>query len=182
MVFRLTVLEVSHNCRPNGFVLAAIAPEAATGDCQGVLALLAPGQGSQASGMLTPWLDLAGATPRMRWLSAVAGFDLIHAGTAATSAEIRDTAVAQPLIVALGLLAATELEPHDIGMTAGHSVGELTAAAVAWPGCSVRRPRWRWRGCVGARWPGPARSPRPVCPRYWAGTRTRLSPGWPNSG
>jgi [acyl-carrier-protein] S-malonyltransferase len=96
-----------------------------------VLALLAPGQGSQTPGMLTPWLDLPGAESRMRWLSAVAGLDLVRLGTTADAEEIRDTAVTQPLVVALGLLAAAELELHDVTVTAGHSVGELTAAALA---------------------------------------------------
>jgi [acyl-carrier-protein] S-malonyltransferase len=96
-----------------------------------VLALLAPGQGSQTPGMLTPWLDLPSAEARIRWLSAVSGLDLLRLGTTADADEIRDTAVTQPLIVALGLVAAAELQPHDVTVTAGHSVGELTAAAVA---------------------------------------------------
>jgi [acyl-carrier-protein] S-malonyltransferase len=101
-----------------------------------VLALLAPGQGSQTPGMLTPWLDLPGAEARVRWLSAVSGLDLLRLGTTADADEIRDTGVQQPLIVALGLVAAAELQPHDgpnpDGMvTAGHSIGEVTAAAVA---------------------------------------------------
>ena len=107
-----------------------------------MLALLAPGQGSQKPGMLTPWLDLPGAAARARWLSAVSGLDLIRLGTTADADEIRDTAVTQPLIVLLGLLVAAELSspgdnPHGSVITrpgvvtAGHSAGELTAAAVA---------------------------------------------------
>jgi [acyl-carrier-protein] S-malonyltransferase len=67
----------------------------------------------------------------------VAGLDLVHYGTEADAETIRDTAVAQPLLVASGLLAAIELFPHPadtfdrIGAVAGHSVGELTAAAGA---------------------------------------------------
>jgi [acyl-carrier-protein] S-malonyltransferase len=98
---------------------------------KGVLALLAPGQGAQTPGMLTPWLDLPGATARLRWFSALTGLDLLRLGTEADAAEIRDTAVTQPLTVALGLLAAAELPTAEVGATAGHSVGELTAAAVA---------------------------------------------------
>ncbi len=96
-----------------------------------MLALLAPGQGAQTPGMLEPWLQLPAATARVRWLSALTGLDLLHLGTVADAEEIRDTAVAQPLIVTAGLLAAAELPPGAIGVTAGHSVGELTAAAVA---------------------------------------------------
>jgi [acyl-carrier-protein] S-malonyltransferase len=73
----------------------------------------------------------------MTWLSAVAGLDLVHYGTEADADTIRDTAVAQPLLVASGLLVALELFPHpadafdQIGAVAGHSVGELAAAAGA---------------------------------------------------
>lgn len=81
--------------------------------------------------MLTPWLDLPGATARLRWFSALTGLDLLRLGTEADAAEIRDTAVTQPLVVALGLLAAAELPVAEVGATAGHSIGELTAAAVA---------------------------------------------------
>jgi [acyl-carrier-protein] S-malonyltransferase len=74
---------------------------------------------------------------RLAWLSAVADMDLVHYGTEADEETIRDTAVAQPLLVASGLLAALELFPHpadafgQIGAVAGHSVGELAAAAGA---------------------------------------------------
>lgn len=95
------------------------------------MALLAPGQGAQTPGMLAPWLDLPFATARLRWYSALTGLDLVRLGTRADAEEIRDTAVTQPLIVALGLLAAAELPVAEVGVAAGHSVGELTAAAVA---------------------------------------------------
>jgi [acyl-carrier-protein] S-malonyltransferase len=101
------------------------------GTVEGVLAILAPGQGAQTPGMLTPWLDLPRAAARMQWFSALAGVDLVRLGTTAPAEEIRDTAVTQPLIVALGLLAAAELPLADVAVTAGHSVGELTASAVA---------------------------------------------------
>src|SRR5436309_15320729 len=81
--------------------------------------------------MLAPWLDLPGAGSRARWLSAVTGLDLLRLGCSADAEKIRDTAVTQPLIVALGLIAAAELELADVAVTAGHSVGELTAAALA---------------------------------------------------
>jgi [acyl-carrier-protein] S-malonyltransferase len=102
-----------------------------------VLVIVAPGQGAQTPGFLVPWLENRTFTERLQWLSAVAGLDLAHYGTDADADTIRDTAVAQPLLVASGLLAALELFPHPadafgrIGAVAGHSVGELTAAAGA---------------------------------------------------
>ncbi len=81
--------------------------------------------------MLTPWLELGGLPPLLRWLSAVAGLDLIGLGTSAGADEIRDTAVTQPLMVATGLAAAAQFSIDDVTVVAGHSVGELTAAALA---------------------------------------------------
>jgi [acyl-carrier-protein] S-malonyltransferase len=100
-----------------------------------VLAIVAPGQGAQAPGFLAPWLELPHFEDRLRWLSACAGLDLVHYGTAADAEVIRDTAVAQPLLVASGLVSALEIFPHPsdafhaVAATAGHSVGEITAAA-----------------------------------------------------
>jgi [acyl-carrier-protein] S-malonyltransferase len=96
-----------------------------------VLAILAPGQGSQTPGMLSPWLDLPGATDLIAEFSAVSGLDLLRLGTTADANEIKDTAVTQPLIVALGLLVAAQLDIADGVVVAGHSVGEITAAAIA---------------------------------------------------
>ena len=96
-----------------------------------MLAVLAPGQGAQKPGFLDPWLDLPGAEARLRWWSALAGVDLVHLGTAADADEIRDTAKTQPLLVAAALLAAEHLPLDDVGVVAGHSVGELGAAALA---------------------------------------------------
>ncbi len=93
--------------------------------------MLAPGQGSQKPGFLTPWLDLPGAAARLRWQSALAGLDLVRLGTEADADEVRDTAKTQPLLVAAGLLAASQLPMHDVPAVAGHSVGELAAAAMA---------------------------------------------------
>jgi malonyl CoA-acyl carrier protein transacylase len=96
-----------------------------------VLAVLSPGQGSQKPGFLTPWLDLTGTEARLRWWSALAGVDLVHLGTVADADEIKDTARTQPLLVAAALLAAEQLPMYDVALTAGHSVGELAAAALA---------------------------------------------------
>ncbi|MEO3748713.1 acyltransferase domain-containing protein [Plantactinospora sp. B5E13] len=96
-----------------------------------MLAVLSPGQGSQKPGFLTPWLDLPGAEARLRWFSALAGVDLVRLGTEGDADEIRDTARTQPLLVAAALLAAEQLPAYDVTVTAGHSVGELAAAALA---------------------------------------------------
>lgn len=98
-----------------------------------MLAIVAPGQGAQTPGFLSPWLTESSFADRLAWLSAVAGLDLTHFGTEADAETIRDTAVAQPLLVSAGLLAGEVLlsgQPADsvIGVYAGHSVGELTAA------------------------------------------------------
>jgi [acyl-carrier-protein] S-malonyltransferase len=109
-----------------------------------VLAILAPGQGAQTPGQLRPWLELPGLAARLRWLSAAAGIDLVDVGCDAPAETIRDTAIAQPLIVATGLLAAEQLglpvpatgaDPAGAAapgaaVVAGHSVGEITAAAL----------------------------------------------------
>ncbi|WP_109778758.1 ACP S-malonyltransferase [Streptomyces sp. CG 926] len=97
-----------------------------------VLVLVAPGQGAQTPGFLTPWLELPGAADRVAAWSDAIGLDLAHYGTAADADAIRDTAVAQPLLVAAGLLSASALgSPAVFGAVAGHSVGEITAAAYA---------------------------------------------------
>jgi [acyl-carrier-protein] S-malonyltransferase len=96
-----------------------------------VLAVLAPGQGSQKPGFLTDWLTIQGAEARLRWWSMAAGVDLIHLGTTADADEIRDTAKTQPLLVAAALIAADQLPLADVGVVAGHSVGEISAAALA---------------------------------------------------
>ena len=96
-----------------------------------MLAVLAPGQGSQKPGFLNPWLALPGAEARLRWWSVLAGVDLVHLGTEADAEEIKDTAKTQPLLVAAALLTAEQLPMYDVAVTAGHSVGELAAAALA---------------------------------------------------
>ncbi|MDT0466819.1 ACP S-malonyltransferase [Streptomyces gibsoniae] len=96
-----------------------------------MLVLVAPGQGAQTPGFLTPWLDLPGAAARVAAWSDAIGLDLAHYGTQADADAIRDTAVAQPLLVAAGLLSAAALGDITPGAVAGHSVGEITAASFA---------------------------------------------------
>ncbi|MFE0806476.1 ACP S-malonyltransferase [Streptomyces sp. NPDC058794] len=96
-----------------------------------MLVLVAPGQGAQTPGFLTDWLALPGAADRVAAWSDAIGLDLAHYGTKADADEIRDTSVAQPLLVAAGLLSAAALGDIAPGAVAGHSVGEITAAAFA---------------------------------------------------
>jgi [acyl-carrier-protein] S-malonyltransferase len=96
-----------------------------------VLVLVAPGQGAQTPGFLTPWLELPGVSDQLSAWSEVIGLDLVHYGTNADADEIRDTAVAQPLLVAAGIVSGAALGAITPGAVAGHSVGELTAAAWA---------------------------------------------------
>ncbi|MGV9252671.1 ACP S-malonyltransferase [Streptomyces sp. NPDC003697] len=96
-----------------------------------MLVLVAPGQGAQTPGFLTPWLELPGAADRVAAWSDAIGLDLAHYGTQADADAIRDTAVAQPLLVAAGILSAAALGDTNPDAVAGHSVGEITAAAFA---------------------------------------------------
>jgi [acyl-carrier-protein] S-malonyltransferase len=101
-----------------------------------MLALLAPGQGSQTPGMLASWLELPGAAERLAVWSDISGLDLARLGTTATAEEITDTAVTQPLVVAATLLAHQELTKRGLlsgvdTVVAGHSVGEIAAYAIA---------------------------------------------------
>lgn len=91
-----------------------------------------PGQGSQSPGFLTPWLDVDGAAERLAQYSEWAEVDLVAAGTEWDADQIRDTRVAQPLIVAASLLSWNALADREaVGGVAGHSVGEFAAAAAA---------------------------------------------------
>ena len=97
-----------------------------------VIIAVFPGQGSQSPGFLAPWLQLDGAAERLAAYSEWSGVDLIAAGTEWDADRIRDTQIAQPLIVAASLLSWGALTDRSrIAGVAGHSVGEFAAAAAA---------------------------------------------------
>jgi len=101
-----------------------------------MLIITAPGQGAQTPGFLAPWLEMPGIAERLGAASELAGRDLIRYGTTAGADEIKDTAIAQPLLVAAALAAAGALAgggPGDVhaDAAAGHSVGELAAGVLA---------------------------------------------------
>lgn len=100
-----------------------------------MIVIVAPGQGSQTPGFLTPWLAESQFREQLQGISDAVGIDLVAHGTVSGADTIRDTAVAQPLIVAAGLLTLSALladgRRERVGGVAGHSVGELTAAAAA---------------------------------------------------
>ena len=107
-----------------------------------MIVIVCPGQGSQTPGFLNPWLELPGLRDQLTALSDAAGVDLVTHGTTSDEDTIKDTAVAQPLLVGAGLIALRALSgssadggyavaPAGTGALAGHSVGEITAAAAA---------------------------------------------------
>ena len=98
-----------------------------------MIAIFAPGQGSQTPGMLAPWLELPGVAETVAEFSEAAGLDILRLGTTADADEIKDTAITQPLLVAIGLIVAERLglEADVDRVVAGHSIGELTAAAIS---------------------------------------------------
>jgi len=99
-----------------------------------MLIITAPGQGAQTPGFLAPWLELPGVSERLGAASELAGCDLIRFGTTAGADEIKDTAVAQPLLVAAAIAVAAALPEAGAVLAdaaAGHSVGELAAGVIA---------------------------------------------------
>ncbi|HEX5295437.1 MAG TPA: acyltransferase domain-containing protein, partial [Streptosporangiaceae bacterium] len=104
-----------------------------------MLIITAPGQGAQTPGFLAPWLELPGVAERLGAASELAGCDLIRFGTTAGADDIKDTAVAQPLLVAAAIAVAAALSGAALpeagavlgDAAAGHSVGELAAGVIA---------------------------------------------------
>ncbi|MGO1852042.1 MAG: ACP S-malonyltransferase [Microbacterium sp.] len=95
-----------------------------------MIVVACPGQGSQTPGFLAPWLELDGVAESLAAYSEAAEVDLVVHGTESDADTIRDTRIAQPLIVAASLIAAKAVmqragrAPDGV---AGHSVGELAA-------------------------------------------------------
>lgn len=97
-----------------------------------MLIFAAPGQGSQSQGFLTPWLEaFPGLKQRLAEYSEACGKDLVDLGTTADEDTIRDTSVAQPLIVGAALVVYRECFDGQAQGVVGHSVGEFAAAAIA---------------------------------------------------
>jgi len=96
-----------------------------------MLAIVCPGQGAQSPGMLSPWLEFDAARTSLEASSEASGLDLIALGTTADAETIRETSIAQPLLVAAALASFAALGPVVPGVVAGHSVGEFSAAALA---------------------------------------------------
>lgn len=100
-----------------------------------MIVIVCPGQGSQTPGFLAPWVAESRFRDQLAGISDAVGVDLLAHGTTSDADTIRDTAIAQPLIVAAGLLTLSALLTDGrrdcIGGIAGHSVGEVTAAAGA---------------------------------------------------
>ena len=99
-----------------------------------MIVVVSPGQGSQTPGFLAPWLELDSVPEQLAVYSDAAQVDLVSHGTQSDADTIRDTRIAQPLIVAASLIAAAELEKRagrKADGVAGHSVGELAALAQA---------------------------------------------------
>ena len=99
-----------------------------------MLVIVCPGQGSQTPGFFTPWLELPAFKETIEIASASSGLDLTTFGTLSDADTIRDTAIAQPLIVSASIASFASLRAAGlpgIAGVAGHSVGELAAASIA---------------------------------------------------
>lgn len=102
-----------------------------------MIVVVCPGQGSQTPGFLAPWLEIPEFKSSIQLMQNASGIDLVSHGTISDADTIRDTAVAQPLIVAAGVATMQTLlqgkSAHEAGIAgvSGHSVGEITAAVVS---------------------------------------------------
>jgi [acyl-carrier-protein] S-malonyltransferase len=102
-----------------------------------VIVVVCPGQGAQTPGFMLPWLDVPAFRTSIEGMQEASGIDLVAHGTVSDADTIRDTAVAQPLIVSAGVATLAALFDQDgrvsgkISGVSGHSVGEITAAVAS---------------------------------------------------
>ncbi len=99
-----------------------------------MLVIVCPGQGSQTPGFLSPWLEIEAFKQSIESSSVASCLNLTTFGTLCDADTIRETAIAQPLIVAASLASFEALKNAGLSKihgVAGHSVGELAAAAIA---------------------------------------------------
>ncbi len=130
-----------------------------------MLAIVAPGQGAQRPGFLTPWLELPGVADLLGAWSDIAEVEFIRMGTSADIDELTDTAVAQPLLVAAALLGARQL------------AAQTWRPATAW----ANSRRESSRGCCQRRTSGSGRFrlPAPFIPSTWRPPPRKWQPPWP---
>ena len=99
-----------------------------------MLVIACPGQGSQTPGFFNPWLELPAFRESIETSQTASGLDLLTYGTLSDADTIKDTAVAQPLIVSASIASFAALKAAGLGSVAGvagHSVGEIAAASIA---------------------------------------------------
>lgn len=96
-----------------------------------MLVILAPGQGSQKPGFMSSWLEIPAFKSKLEEFSSTISIDLIAHGAISDEETIRDTAIAQPLIVGASIATAALLDTRNVSGVAGHSVGEVSAAAIS---------------------------------------------------
>jgi [acyl-carrier-protein] S-malonyltransferase len=92
-----------------------------------------PGQGSQTSGMYSPWITDQTNNEIVKKYSDLIDLDLFHYGTVASQPEITATNIAQPLLTALAFMSFNRLniKSNENIIYSGHSVGEFSAACLA---------------------------------------------------
>ena len=102
-----------------------------------MIVVVCPGQGSQTPGFMLPWLEIPEFRASIESMQLSSGIDLVAHGTVSDADTIRDTAVAQPLIVSAGVATLAALfkqngqVSNQVAGVAGHSVGEITAAVAS---------------------------------------------------
>ncbi len=126
---------------------------------ENVIVFACPGQGSQTPGFLSPWLELDGVADDLAAYSDAAEVDLVLHGTVSDADTIRDTRIAQPLIVAASLIADKAL--RDARRTRPgrdrRALGRRVRGRRRAPASSTIRPRCAWSASADAPWPTPPR-------------------------